>query len=558
MSNTNSVLVRKPIKLPNKSGMDVSFDKMFSALPGTLIPIVCKPILPGESYTLGEMSQVQLPPMVSDFYGRIDAVFEAFFVPDRLLWGGHKDFMTHPTDDPVYPVGTLVQGKPYMRPHVIINSEFLQGSAPGAKGTLTDYLGIRSSTGVSFEEGRAVSILPYLAYHRVYDDWYRNTKIQSPIFYKPALAGNVSQINYLPYLSGPIGSSDANGKLPPFSWTFSGSNVPPSLKFGDGKSLFDLRQRNWARDYFTNATPRPQAGGASKIEFTVDQGGDGSFSIASLRAANSLQMWKERNNISYEYSDQIYVQYGIYPSDAVMDRPIFLGRQIDHVYTRSVFQTSLGDSGTGVASNTSPFAGSVGNKYGSSQAIGEGSLIDSFTASEHGYLLVMFSLVPHAYYTSGMARHFTALEVGDIPFPLLAGMGDQAVRYSEIVGLVPESEDLEFGYTDLYADYKYNLDELHGELRGDVGTLGHFALQRQLTLADVDEGITGGFLEIPTNCLDGVMQINADAINAGCWVQTHFICKKLTPLPAYSIPTLANLPLNGHTEYVKTGGRRIG
>lgn len=531
MSHSSSIFQRVPVEMPNRSGFDMSHENLGTLTTGTLVPVLVDELLPNDSVSLGSSFQVQLPPMVADFYGRIDFILEAFFVPFRLLWGGWQDFMTHPTAYPQYPDGTPVQGQPKCLPRVVASNSDL------VSGTLADYLGFKAApTG---EQNIYLNALPFIAYHRIFDDWYRESRIQAPLFYRPSnngLGGNSPSA--VPFVS--LAGVSVDSPL-----TFN-----PSSTLGDGVRLLSLRQRNFAKDYFTTATPLPQAGNASQLEFDTDNTtGKGAFSIASLRAANSLQKWMERNNIAgYRYSDQIYAQFGRYPSDAIMDRVIYLGRQSSNVYTRSVFNTN---GVTGLSGNDT---GQLGYKAGSSQAIGEGSLVDNFTASEHGFLFVLASLVPHAYYSSGVRRYLSRSVVGDFAFPLLSGMGDQAIRTSELDSSVFGTDnDVEFGYNDLYSEYKYHDDEIHGLLR-DGDNLEQFALQR--SFAGSAPELSSSFLSIPVSYLDQITSVNAAEAGYTAWYDIFFPYKKVSTLPEYSLPTLADLK-HVHTEYISRGGKRL-
>lgn len=536
MSHSSSVFSRMPIELPNRSGFDMSHENLGTATCGTLVPVLVDELLPNDTISLGANFQVQLPPMATDFYGRIDYILEAFFVPSRLLWGGWQSFMTHPTASPQYPANTPVQGKSRYLPKISIDPAFY------ATSSLSDYLGLRART-TGTDESFEVTLLPYLAYHRIWDDWYRDSRIQAPLFYRPDESSNYLSANvaYMPYTSGGVDS-------PQIFYANSEGAEGSVSKFADGVDVTSLRQRNWAKDYFTTASTLPQAGNAATIEFDVQDDGVGNFSIAALRSANSLQKWLERNNIAgYRYSDQIYAQYGIYPSDAIMDKCIYLGRTSQSVYTRSVFQTAS-DSGTTFSSN--PFS-SIGAKYGSSQAIGEGSLVDDIRVTEHGFLMVIASLVPHAYYSDGIRRYLKRSVVGDIAFPLLSGMGDQAIMKSELYAPSYISDSV-FGYTDLYAEYKYHDDEVHGLLR-DGESLEAFALQRSFISPPE---LSSSFLQIPTNYLDQIFAVSAESDSFACWYDIYFPYKKISTLPEYSLPTLADLK-NTHTKFISRGGKRL-
>lgn len=567
MSHSSKIFSKVPIKVQNRSGFDKSHENLFTAPVGTLVPALCEEMLPNSSISLGVFANVQLPPMATDFYGRVDAKFEAFFVPSRLLYGGWQAFMTHPVNGDYYPGGSTPAQRAKYLPYVV-------GSTTGdlVAGSLADYLGLK----VKPLQGANIpikNVLPFVAYHKIWDDWYRDSRIQQPIFQ--------------------FGNDPTNISMFPTSTDYSTSPIQITTKtFADNFSLFSLRQRNFARDYFTNATLMPQAGQPATLKFAVstnngqdpvlivangDNGfnksftsptfdGDytvdenmsdglqlnGSFTIASLRAANSLQKWLERNNLAgYRYADQIKAQFGIYPSDATIDRAIYLGSHTINVYNKSVNSTSTPDSDT--ANNLkNPFADPATTgifNYGKSQAVGDGSLIDKFTTTEHGYIMVMFSLVPHAYYATGTRRYLNRQNVGDFAFPLLAGVGDQEITNSE---LLDSPSSTTFGYTQRYAEYKYHDDEVHGLLR-DGQSLESFCLKRSFSTAP---SLSSQFLRIPTDFLDDVAAVSSGVSNFGCWVDTYFTQKEVLPLPAYSIPTLGD-ESDTHTEVIPNGGRRL-
>lgn len=523
MSNHPSSLLRVPVEMPNRSGHNLSHSNSFSGTTGTLIPILCEELLPNDTISLGSQVQVQLPPMVTDFYGRVDFVLEAFFVPNRLLWGGWKDFITHPTANPVYPDGAPVQVKPTKVPYLYFGDSYHFDSD-----TLLHYLDYGSLALAGQDD---LSLLPILAYHRIWDDWYRDSRVQSPLFFPSNVTANV-------------GANDIYMSLPFVSTLPNGSTIvaSPDNKFLDGIKLKSLRQRNWVKDYFTSSSPLPQSGGPSEVKFDIDSASEtGVFSISTLRAANSLQKWMERNNLAgYRYSDQIYSQFGIYPSDAIMDRCLYLGRNVQTVYNKSVYETSNAEGGV------------LATKGANSQVLGEGSLIDKFSASEHGYLFVLASLVPRPVYGSGCERRNFRTVVGDFAFPLLAGMGDQAILDRELSGDTTRVDT--FGYTDLYAEYKFRNDKVHG-LLADGNNLDSYALQRSFPVSGAGT-ISSSFLQIPKEYLDQVQVVSTSMLGYTYWAQVYFPFKKISTIPAYSQPTLADLK-NAHTEYISRGGSRL-
>lgn len=546
----NKIFHKVPVQVQNRSAFNCGHKNLFTADVGTLVPCLVDPLIPNTTIDLGFAAQVQLPPLATDFYGNIYAKMEVFWVPNRIVWAGWKQFMTTPTNEnctqfqspandnaPRYlPCASIAAGSMDTN-NVSIYSQFFK------VGQLADMLGYKDISLVSLEEsGNVVNVnnlLPFLAYHKIYDDWYRDSRLQQPVFPSQYGNSNISTTDwrYAPYR---IGLTDGSYSV----------TTP---------ALFTLHQRNWQRDYFTNSTPLPQAGLGSELKFDVTDG-EGSFTIAALRAANSLQQWFERNNIAGErYADQIKARFGCYPSDAITDRAIYLGSKTFQVYSKSVYET-VDTNNAGSSPNI--FRGQLGSKATNASGFGEDTLVSNYTVTEHGHLMVIFSLVPEVLYGSGTRRYLSYKEITDFPDPLLQGVGDQPVYQFEVDGGFFPLEDVEgsgiFGYTQRFAEAKFMNDEVHGLLR-DGQNLSAFALQRTIK-TDREESngaqIGSDFIEIPKDYLDQVSNVNSEVSQYGCWVECYFRYNKVAPLAAYSIPTLGD-PRDTHTEIIDNGGTRL-
>lgn len=523
---------KTPVKIPNKSGFDLSHENMLTLDCGTLVPVMTDLLIPGDKVSLGSAFEVQLPPMATDFYGRVRLKMEAFFVPCRLLYGGWQKFMTSPTGST--PLGSTTASS---LPYVIVPAS---SASVLNRGSLADYLGYKGTINTN---QRINNVLRFFAYHKIYDDWYRDSRIQKPVFAE-ALGSTESQ-----YTASNL----------PFLRAVSSPSLPySSCVLADGVSLFSLRQRNWARDYFTNATPLPQAGTGASLSFNVTDS-SGEFSIASLRAANALQQWLERNNVAgNRYADQIRAHFGVMPSDAVNQRAVYLGSSSSVIYNHSVYQTNNPDGSSGAADARNPFF-SVGSKFASPVGSDKNSLVGSFEATEFGYFMVVASIVPDAIYSTGVNRDFFRSQIGDFAFPLLQGVGDQPIYKAELANVGVDGNTMAdmatFGYTQRFSEYKFMEDEVHGGLC-DGQNLSAFALKRGFgSITSVNLG--SDFLQIPRNFLDDVAASDADVLsNYGAWADIFFQYRKVSVLSAYTIPTLGD-PQNTHTEVIPNGGRRL-
>lgn len=574
MSHSSNIFEQRKVQIKNKSGFDLAHSNFLTQTCGTLTPVCVVPMLPNDSISLGFMSQVKLPPMATSFYGRVDYRLEAFFVPYRILWGGWENFVTMPTNDP-YGTTTI---RPKYLPNLIFSgagadASFVQALKKTFKrGSLADYLGFKGAPVTSGITKYAVNnIMPFLAYHKIYDDWYRNANIQKPVFVRSETpTESLSSLPWNPKFSTVVGgsahveSSDYNKgwsddvisgqdeilKAFGFNVTSRVSDTILSPLFNDGSSLFSLRQRNWSKDYFTTATLYPQQNGMTGGAGVTSRVASDSttFTISQLRQANILQKWLERNNIAGErYADQIRATFGVLPSDAMLDRPIFLGGSNFGIYTNSIAQSAGGDAGN----SSNPFRGEVGSDAGQASGFGKDSLIDKFTATEHGLIMVLGSIVPHQTYSTGSNRMFGMSTFADIPNPMFEGLGEEPVYKEELQPNMAVTNQV-FGYVQQYAWMKYMNDEVHGLLVDDE-SLQNFCLQRSF---DNKVKLDSSFIQIPTDYLDQVMSVASKASGFCCWNNMYFDIKKTSLLSQYTIPTLGEQP-NTHTETVPNTGRYL-
>ena len=140
----NSIFSKVPMKVPNRAGHNMSHENLFTAKCGTLTPFFVEPVFPNEKHSVSVSAHVQLPPFVTDVYGRIDAVWEIFFVPSRLLYGGWQEFITYQTENALYPTSTPASARPKFLPTFTFSLDAYNRSLIKA-GSLSDYLGMKTS-----------------------------------------------------------------------------------------------------------------------------------------------------------------------------------------------------------------------------------------------------------------------------------------------------------------------------------------------------------------------------------------------------------------------------
>lgn len=562
----DSSFVQAPVQVPRLSGFDKSHQNLLSTKVGTITPILVDELIPGAKASCKLAISCSLPPLASETYMRVQLKVEAFFVPFRLLAGSFESWFTDQPKKfaPYSWSGTSIT--PTERKGLLpvigafngasdVSGSNLLAELFSRSGSLGDYLGFKEGD-AGVLDSEYLTALPFLAYHRIYHDWYRNSLVQSDVFLPPTYnnSNSISPASQNPVAgTAPYDFFGFNGAINAFS------NYE-ALLLADGVYLYELRQRNFGLDYFTTATPQAQQGSPEVVSFSTS-GSTGQFSIAALRGANSLQQFKERNNLLGNlYVEQVYGRYGVRPSDGIAQRSLFIGSGVFDVYSKGIYESSTGVNGSSETLGTNnPFGGVPGARYGSAYASGQEFIVSGFEAKEPGYLMIMATLVPKVTYSTGIRRylrHYIASgSLADLANPILQNVGPQPIYSYELNG---QTGSHIFGFTDRYAEFKTLEDELHGEVR-DGYSLQSFAAQRSFDPStSLNQEINSAFLQIPTNYLDQVFAVNSEVSRLGCWLDCYFDYKVAQPLAKYALPSLQDPAYeHGKTIVVNRGGFKL-
>lgn len=547
---------RIDVKVPSRSGANMSHRNSGTIQCGTLTPLLVEEVIPNTRVHLKIPEVVQLPPLVSDTYMNLKLKHEAFFVPFRILCASFEQFFS---DFPEL-IGSYASSASSVPVKITVNAALpvirfadSVSSSVYKAGTLLDYLGFKVD---SIATGGSVDISPLslIAYHLIWQEYYRNPRVQSPAFidFMAQSAGSspIDRIASFPFLKfnyTPNSQGQSTYQYNNYLITCDSVNVG-NFVCADGISFFSLRQRNFGLDWFTGARPSPQQGNPSSVTIQLPSGAtETSFTIAQLRAANSLQQFRERNNLpSPRMVDQVRARYGANLSDGVAQRPICIGSSSFDVVVRGVDQTSPG----GVGSQPNPF-NSVGSNYGKAYAVGNGTLIDDFTANEPGFIMVLQSLVPEVTYSTGVAPYLSRYNgpgsIVDMAVATLQNVGDEPIYAKQLMGALGQFDNTVVAYNDRYGTFMFHPNEVHGLLR-DGESLDSFVLQRSFLSASAPTFGTQ-FLEIPTNYLDQAFVTSAQSQGFAAWYDAKLEWKISTPLAELSLPSLQD-PAYEHGQSV--------
>lgn len=438
---------------PSSNVFDLSHDVKLSFNMGDLVPVSIMDCVPGDKFNITTEQMLRFAPMVAPIMHKVDITVHFFFVPNRILWPNWEKFITGGNGTETLP-----------SPPVL---DFNVSQA--AEGSLGDYLGL--PTGGIIQD---VSALPFAAYLKIYNDYYRDQ-------------------NLIP-------------------------DLPVTLVDGDNSSngsLYALRKRAWEHDYFTSALPFAQkgpavtmplgttapliyndefntavwngsggpvaatqnlqaqgstfeptnlidaAGNARRIDVSLSHEVDLSDATAAtvndLRRAFRLQEWLEKNaRGGTRYIEQMLVHFGVKSSDARLQRPEYLGGNKNPVVISEVLQTAEGVD--------TP----QGNMAGHGIGIGQSKAI-TYRCEEHGYIMGIMSVMPKTAYQQGIPKHFLRKSRTEYYWPTFAHLGEQPILNKELYN--NEADGLNngvFGYTPRYSEYKYVNSRVAGDFRSDL------------------------------------------------------------------------------------------
>lgn len=522
----DSIFVRRP----RRNKFNLSFQNKLTTKFGQLTPFLVQDVIPGDHFKVGSSHVIRLQPTVAPVMHNVDIYKHYFFVPLRLIWKDWEEFITggvSGNSTPSYP---------------LISLAWIHDIDPAdhAAGSLMDYLGFATfeDSDSNFGPGD-IDALPFMAYQLIYQEYYRDQNLQAEA------------------IDFPIDSNDVE-----------------HLGVGGSDSLWRLRFRAWKKDEFTSALPWPQRAGQSVslpvsvdshltnvpgVATTVEQlsgtgldknvplttGNPAGFfdtrnvqagttgqqssdnpvqfdvtrhttvessaslaNIVELRRAFKVQEWLEAMATGgARYVEQIKRIFGVRTSDGRLQRPLYLGGSSCPLVMEATAQTSQT-----VTQGDNPSV--QGNLAGNGASV-TSDFIFKNRFEEHGFIIGIMSIIPRASYYQGIPQKYLRQDRFDYYWPQFAHIGEQAIprkRLYTTYGKNTSQDEAVFGYQPRYAEYRFNNDEVHGELRTN---LRQWHLGRNLSSG---VQLNSHFVTVQPEVADSIMAVNS-------YLAAPFICQ---------------------------------
>ena len=505
MSNFNP-LDRAKIAV-HRSSFDLSSKKLFTAKVGEILPVYWQIAIPGTKYRISSDWFTRTVSVNTAAYTRIKEYYDFYAVPLRLIsralpqaFTQMSDYMTSAISNnentpqlAQVPYVTQALFSSYLQtanandqtntrddaglPLVYGSCKLLDMLGYGSmistsntgKAAITKkYLGLDNlSDGVNplvYESSQAVNALPFLAYQKVYFDFYSNSQWEKHLAYaynvdywtggsSISLAVDMLKLRYAnypkDYFMGMLPNSQYGSVavLPPFNQSLASRRIVPVLS-GSGNNHLRASGNN------TNGVSM-----TSPVESAVSLGINSDLSALSIRATEYLQRWKEVAQFSSkDYSDQMAARFGIKAPEYMGNHAHFIGGWSSVININEVVNTNL---------DTDESQASIAGKGVSSNS---GHTLTYDCGAEHQVIICVYHAVPLLDWDlTGQAPQLTVTSISDFPEPAFDQLGMQVVPSLNLQnnpGLsVIKSGNNALGYNLRYWQWKSNIDTVHAGFR---------------------------------------------------------------------------------------------
>ena len=560
-NNLNARFAMNPNRLLTKrSRFDMPFNHKGTFNTGELVTFACLEVYPGDTFSAKDTvilrGSTPIVPVMDNAF--LDCYW--FFVPMRLVWNETKEFFGENTEGDWYDSYERTIPQCIYEPGETIPFD-----------SIADDMGLPAGLNVKYND-ISISALPARAYCLIWNEWFRDQNVQSPVYFNkddtevyfydeyiddPQVYGRRLKLNkYHDYFTsalpqpqkGPAVSLPLTGDIPVFA--------------GEEMSLSQIRELNGQHTmqvnfYQGNNTwyDRPLGDSVLGTGLTYNNvtaapagtthSGDGvvpsnlyarladatSVTINQLRQAFAIQALYEIDaRGGSRYRESVKAHFGAIIDDRTVQVPEYLGGRRIPIHVNQVLQTS--------ATNEVSPQGNTG-AY-SLTADSEGAFSKSF--EEHGFLLCVGGVRTVHTYQQGIPVYMQRKRRFDFYYPELSNLGEMPILNKTLVATGTDADEEVFGFNEAWAELRYLPSYVSGSFRNNYdGSLAYWHYADYFSNGDdlpQAPYLNEEFMKETTLNVDRTLAVQSDLHAQWLYdMQIDIVATRVLPL--YSIPGLS-------------------
>lgn len=500
---------------PHRDGFDLSFNNLFTAPLGALLPVMFKDVMPGDKFDINLSWFTRSQPATAPAYTRLTEMCDFFFVPYHFMWRYFPDFITQTNSnnwatsiaanpDTVYTQLPYISETTFRTALTTFNSSScpLNDGIGGYKQVVDagfnpfhsqcrlfdidrllrylniGYLDVKDNTNTASGQtvytinphlltgNKACNIFPLLAYNKIYQDFYRNQQWEKP-------APNTYNLDYITPLS-------ASMEIP---LTYNMFGTSSRLE-----SMFDLKYANYNKDYFTGVLPSKQFGDSAIASPLVQVGG-----VKSGSPLNAFNVFNPSDNVqgtifgtditagNINRIGDTYSSITTGISALAIRQAEFLQKWKEITQSGGQnyvdqIQKHFGVTPSRDIAHQCQYLGGVTKNFGADEVVNTNLIGDNqatlagkmvntanghieFSTKEHGILMAIYHVGLLPSYERYCPKYNTKVTATDFVIPEMDNIGMQPVYEYELG--VSTFNSIR-GYVPRYSEYKTSVDEIHG------------------------------------------------------------------------------------------------